>query len=330
MRTDQPWSGHYEVWPTVWATATLPSSQSPAGVTWTMRAEKSAPRRGQGTYVALRDPATNDWSLIVCTDGPTDVEVRVAASLKQGPVHVWKSDALAEFVRLQDIQPANGALESALEGASVYTFTTTTGQCKGTHGDPPAAMPFPLPYAEDFHDYRNGETPRYFSDQIGTFVTVQRPDGGMCLQQIVPQRGIQWHRYETPPNTVFGSNGWRDYTVRADLQIVGGSVEVGGRFVRADKLGCGLVLVRNGVWKLRTPDRLLASGKLGGFDPTAWHALKLVLDGPRLAGFVDGQRLAEVQSASPDHGMPYLASTYDPNCFVKVMVVPSRNDGEHR
>ena len=117
--------------------------------------------------------------------------VTLADGLKRGPVHVWHSDCgAASSSRRPILCPADGALTIALEGNSIYSLTTTTGQRKGEPAHAiPAAKPFPLPYRDDFESYRPGETPRYFSDQKGTFEVWDEPGHGKCLKQIVPRAG---------------------------------------------------------------------------------------------------------------------------------------------
>ena len=89
-------------------------------------------------------------------------------------------------------RPADNTVELQLEPNAIYTCTSTTGQQKGSHGTPPARKPFPFPFQDNFESYASGDTPRYFSDQKGTFEVSQSPKGGLCLAQIVPAQGILW------------------------------------------------------------------------------------------------------------------------------------------
>ena len=47
----------------------------------------------------------------------------------------------------------------SLEGNSIYTLSTTTGQKKGAHPPPPPVAAFPLPYKDDFESYAAGVIP---------------------------------------------------------------------------------------------------------------------------------------------------------------------------
>lgn len=112
------------------------------------------------------------------------IRIVLGGGLKSGPVHVWKSNATEQFTALAPMQLKNNTLECELEPDSLYTFTSTSGQQKGAHGTPPESKPFPFPFTENFDGYRSGDTPRYFSDQKGTFEVAQGPQGGLCLAQI--------------------------------------------------------------------------------------------------------------------------------------------------
>jgi len=276
------------------------------------------PKTWKGTYVTLRDPQTGDWSMIVCTDGPTTLAVALAEGLKADCVHVWHSDARAQFVKEADRLTADGAFTIALEGDSIYSLTTTTGQRKGAaaHAIPPA-KPFPLPYHEDFESYQPGDSPRYFTDQKGTFEVWDEPGHGRCLKQIVPRPGIMWEymRDVLKPYTVIGDQHWLDYSLSAEVRLAGGSVELGGRYGDQNKLSYRWVLAQDGAWKLNCQEKVLASGAAKDFHAAKWHVMKLVLHGDTVQGSIDGQLLAAVKDASRSNGMAYLASTYDGNLF---------------
>ena len=216
-------------------------------------------------------------------------------------------------------------MSSRLHGNSIYSLTTTTGQRKGIPAHAiPAAKPFPLPYRDDFKSYKPGETPRYFSDQKGTFEVCDEPGHGKCLKQIVSQQGIMWEymRAVAKPYTVIGDQKWKDYSLSADVRIAGGDVELGGRFGDQNRLSYRWILAKDGSWKLKYQETVLASGTIQGFEASAWHSLKLVLHGTTIRGMIDGRSLAEVTDISRSNGMPYLASTYDANLFDNLAVEP--------
>jgi galactosylceramidase len=223
----------------------------------------------------------------------------------------------------------NNTVELELEPDAIYTFTSTTGQQKGSHGTPPARKPFPFPFEENFESYRPGDTPRYFSDQKGTFEVYQWPKGGLCLAQIVPAQGILWYdHWLLKPHTLFGDTNWQDCVIEADVLLAGGDVEIGGRYADRDKLGYRWILTRDGRWQLNWQYTTLAAGQVVKFNPSAWHHLRLELNGDQILGFVDGKKLATVTDKSRAKGMAFLASTYDRNLFDNVRVGPFPAEGQ--
>jgi len=189
---------------------------------------------------------------------------------------------------------------------------------------PPERKPFPCPFTEDFEAYHPGETPRFFSDQKGSFEVCQSPKGGLCLAQIVPEQGILWFdNLRHKPHTLFGDPNWQNYVIEADVLIAGRDVELGGRYAHRDKLGYRWILTHDGGWSLNWQDTTLASGQIAAFQPAAWHHLRLELNGSELSGGVDGKILATVNDKSRAAGMAVLASTYDHNLFDNVCVRPA-------
>jgi galactosylceramidase len=322
MQADTPWCGHYSIWPAVWAVAHTTQFAEPGWVYVDDACGQLDPRTWRGSHVALRDPKTGDWSLIIVTDEKQKIRV-IPSGLKSSPVYVWKSTAAEQFVQQAPLQLKNKALELELEADAIYTLTTTTGQQKGSHGTPPERKPFPLPFVENFEGYRPGETPRYFSDQKGTFEVCRWQKGGLCLTQIVPEQGILWYdNWLLKPHTLFGDPNWRDCIVEADVFLAGGDVEIGGRYADRDKLGYRWILTRDGRWQLNWQYTSLAAGQIEKFDPAAWHHLRLELKGSLLKGHVDGKKMAAVTDTSRATGMAFLASTYDRNLFDNVRVGP--------
>ena len=326
MRTDTPWSGSYTVWPAVWAVAHTTQFAEPGWVYMDDACAQIDPETWRGSHVALRNPETGDWSLVICTGRRTRVKVHVGKNLESGPPYLWRSTAAEQFVQLPRLELTDGGTEIELEPDAVYTMTSTTGQRKGTHGAPPCPRSFPFPFADDFESYRLGDTPRYFSDQKGTFEIVPKPGGGQCLGQIVPAQGLLWFDSALlKPHTVFGDGNWRDAVVEADVLITGGDVEIGGRYAHRDKLGYRLILASDGRWQLNWQLDVLRSGELARFDCAAWHRLRLSMTGAAIDADIDGVRVASSTDRSGNRGMAFLGSSYHFNLFDNVRVGPVDN-----
>ncbi len=323
MQAGTPWSGHYAIWPAIWAVAHTTQFARPGWKYLDGGCGQIDPKTWKGTYVALKDARSGDWSMILCTDGPTQLAVTLADGLKADRVHVWHSDATAQFVKQADIVPVEEAFTMALDGNSIYSLTTTTGQQKGAPRHAiPAAKPFPLPYSDDFKAYQPGQTPRYFSDQKGTFEVYDEPGHGKCLKQVVPQQGIPWQYMPkiVKPYTVIGDQKWSDYALAADVRLEGGDVELGGRFGDQKRLSYRWILTQNGDWKLNYQEKNLAAGGSKNFHRAAWHVMKVVFHGTSIRGYIDGQLLADVKDSTRSNGMAYLASTYNGNLFDNVNI----------
>jgi galactosylceramidase len=323
MQADSPWSGHYTVWSSIWALAHTTQFAEPGWVYMDKACGQFDTATWRGSHVAMRDPKTGDWSVVMVTGEKQKVRIAIASGLKNGTVYLWKSTEKAQFIRQKPLRLNKNTLEIELEPDAIYTLTTTTGQTKGSYGTPPESKPFPFPYTEDFSSYKPGETPRFFSDQKGTFETYQYPNGGMCLAQIVPAQGILWYgNWLLKPHSLFGDVNWQDYAIEGDVLIDGGEVEIGGRYADRNKLGLRLILARDGRWQLNWQYTTLASGQIEYFNPSSWHHMRLEMKGDQVAGFVDGAKLTALTSKSNPKGMAFIASSYNHNLFDNIRVMP--------
>jgi len=323
LQADSPWDGHYTIWPAVWALAHTTQFAEPGWVYMDRACGQFDPATWRGSHVALRNPKTGDWSVIMVTGEHQKAKIAVGDGLKTGIVYVWKSTKKDQFIKQKALKLKNGFVEIELEQDAIYTLTSSTGQIKGSYGDVPESKPFPLPYTEDFESYSYGETPRYFSDQKGTFETCQSPIGGICLTQIVPEQGILWYNnWLLKPHTLFGDLNWQDYAIEGDVLLIGGDAEIGGRYAERDKLGYRWILTGDGRWQLNWQYTTLASGQIEKFKPSDWHHLRLEMKDDQITGLIDGKKLTTISNKSGLKGMAFLASTYDRNLFDNIRVEP--------
>lgn len=323
MQADSPWDGHYTVWPAVWAVAHTTQFAEPGWRYMDGACGQFDSSTWRGSHVAMRNPKTGDWSVIMVTGEKQKVKLNIGPGLKTGPVYLWKSTEKEQFIRQKPLHLIKNSIELELEPNSIYTLTSTSGQTKGSFGTPPERKPFPFPFTENFDSYSYGETPRYFSDQKGTFETCQSPRGGMCLAQIVPKQGILWYdNLLLKPHSVLGDENWKDYAIEADVYIAGGDVEIGGRYAERNKLGFRWILTSDGRWQLNWQYTTLASGQIANFKPAEWHHLRLEMNGDQISGFVDNKKMTTVSDKSGLKGMAFIACTYDRNMFDNIHVEP--------
>lgn len=296
MRANTPWSGAYTVAPAIWVTAHTTQFAFPG---WTyLEGGASALLPAGGSVVTLESTNGRDYSIVVETFDATNAQTitfHPTNGLSQSQVKVWRTTQTSQFANIAQITPTNGAYTFTFQPGCVYTLTTTTGQGKGSAA-PPTATPFPLPYKDSFESYPVAQTPKYFSDQAGTFETFKRADGqGQCLRQVLTQTGIRWSS-EWQPYTLLGEAKWRDYDVASDVLIEtkGGFAFVMGRvssvpgFSNPVPLAYWLALNNaTGNWELHAATNILASGPTS-FPPNTWHNLRLSMRGSAIGCYVDG------------------------------------------
>lgn len=337
MQACESWCGHYAVWPAIWATAHTTQFAQPGWRYLDPACGRFDSSDWCGTHVGLCDPTTGDWSVIVCTSGVQEIEIRVADTLKQGPVWVRRSTAAAQFEETPGPVAEAGIYRVRLEPDAIYTFSTVSSATKGDHGPIPSSQPVPMPFRTDFSRDTLGRSPHFFSDQVGAFEVVEREDGpGRCLRQTGAGRGILWMRDYRTPYTVFGDPRWTSFIIQAAVRVVGGHVEIGGRLGRRASLDTCLTLAEDGQWALiahterydaekavwKAEPHTLASGSVEAFDPSAWHTLRLgFLQGVAKA-WINGRYLGWFYVPGPETGLAYLASSWHPNSFADIVVEP--------
>jgi len=242
LLAQEPWSGHYLVREALWGYAHYGQFTK---VGWRYIDDGCLNLPKGGSMVTMRDPQTGDYSIIAETKGAKQVQtitVKVDKSLAKGKLCQWYSDAQQQFVRLNDITPKRGTFSITLKPDAVYSFSTTTGQQKGTFADIPASKPFPIPYEDDFEQYKNpsewGYLPHYLADLIGCFELRPIPtpntkpsarrsatldpsrtlNSTTCLRQTVGSHTLswapEWHHY-----TIIGDRDWTDYEISADVYL---------------------------------------------------------------------------------------------------------------
>ncbi len=359
---NEPWSGAYTAGASVWATAHTTQFTRPG---WRYVDSAKGYLRGGGSYVALRDPRSADYSLIVETvDATAPQRIRFSATggLSPATAAVWSTDlsspdARRWFTREPDVR--SGATLTLRPGR-VYTLSTTRGQGKGQAVSPHAA-PLPLPYADTFDGYRPGATPRYLSDLDGAFETAPCAGrSGQCLRQVIGAQPVWWNGWLKHPVTLVGDpRSWRDYRADVDVRPQRGWAEllgrVDGQFADAVS-GIHLRLSDDGRWRLydenlrgqdsdlcepsdpscggvsnlRTRQVLrrdLGSGR-ARIGAGTWHRLGLAFAGGRVTAYLDGRPIVHADARRHASGIAGLAvSPWDDARFDDLSVTPEAPPG---
>ncbi|HZV34839.1 MAG TPA: lamin tail domain-containing protein [Verrucomicrobiae bacterium] len=311
MRANTPWSGNYYVAPAIWVTAHTTQFAFPG---WKyLEGGASAVLPGGGTIVTLQSTNGSDYSVVVETFGATNAQLVtfvLTNGLSTAKVNVWQTSQTSQFINVAQITPSNGSYSFTFQPECIYTLTTTTGQTKGG-ALPPAATSFPLPFKDNFESYAVPQTPKYFSDQAGTFETFTRADGqGQCLRQVLTQTGIRWTG-EWQPYTLLGETSWTDYDVACDVLVEtnGGFAYVMGRIGTIPGFSnplppCYWLALNNaaGAWQLYAATNLIASGP-ATFPANSWHNVRLTMRGSSLSCYVDGALATNVTDYTYSSGL---------------------------
>lgn len=341
MRANEPWSGFYEVQPAVWAVAHTTQFAKPG---WRYLDSACVMIQG-GSVVALQSPKGRDYSLVIETMdalSPQTVEFQIAG-LPDKKLHVWRTSEKVQFEQVADLRPLAGHFSMALDPTCIYSLTTTSGQRKG-EANPPASRLLALPYQDDFSSYKNGATPRCFSDQSGAFEVSRRADGrGKVLRQVSPGSGIEWSGHKNPePETVMGDLLWKDYSVAADVCIGTNSyVALLGRISHVPQNdhmpSCyRFKVAADGHWELRAISNLpgdkpksfhttgedgppLAQGQVN-LAAGQWHHLKLGMNGDQITVRIDRSTLATLRDPTHSHGQAGLGCGWGGDQFASFSI----------
>jgi galactosylceramidase len=341
MQTDKPWSGYYEIYPTVWITAHF-NQFAPMGwktvdsgcgalfvesippidtkfPSWP-RSAKGPVQLSRVNYLTFKSPDGNDYSIVVVNNSPfartLDFELK---DLPAKPLHKWISNEKEQFVRTGEVATSDGTFTLEMQPWSVCSMTTTTGQHKGQPKNPiPADSILALPYGDDFESYEMGSDARYQSVSAGYFEVFQAPGEGKTLRQVVPAKGLTWSfPRDNYPSVALGDIRWSDYEVTSDAFLEGAGTAalwarveffrdhgMAGYYLRYDHEGkweLGVANNRHMGNRLYT-EKTLASGQLAGFKPQAWHKLTICAEGTQLRASIDGKQVAEVNDGKYENG----------------------------
>lgn len=324
MYANTPWSGHYDVQGTIWATAHTTQFAQPG---WQYLDSASGNLPQHGSYVALRSPDRKNWSVVLETiraDHPQAVLFTIDGGLRESEVYVWETNSSHVFDRVATIHPVNGKFAYTFDPDSLYSLTTTTGQGRGT-AEPPPTAGFPFPYEDKFEQTEIGHSPKYLSDQDGAFEVHRCNDrSGRCLEQVISTKPISWGPVPDP-FTMAGNSEWADYKIAADVCFLSSSPAVLiGRIDSADVFQDGKArwpsgyvfsVGPNGSWRLLStqfnkPVVVLASGT-AQLEPSRWHHLELLFHAKQVEARLDGKPLASLEDAAHWHGMFALGSEWD-------------------
>ena len=256
LRASQPWSGNYEITPTVWATAHYTQFTKP-GWTYLLQGQGSGVLTGGGTYVSLVDSLGNitiiieaagvdnlvGWSSSNCNavqglnyipatavqnatfqfqSGFTNSDIPQTLSLWRSRFFRGNRSEGTFFEQLPDISIIAGEFTLLIEPDTVYTLSTYSGATNSTPTNIPISSPFPLPYTDDFESLPLGSNGKYWTDMMGSFQIRETDTGQKVLRQVVEEVPCcNFIQSLGGPVTlsILGSSTWRDVEVTIDITI---------------------------------------------------------------------------------------------------------------
>ncbi|MEN8118240.1 MAG: hypothetical protein ABFS16_14740, partial [Bacteroidota bacterium] len=324
----EPWSGYYEIWPVLWCVAHVTQFAEPG---WQFmdasqgRIEKDSPG---GVYAALKSPNGKDWSLIAVTENSTTLNMEIDSELSGKMIQVWKSDNTEQFIKVESIKPVNGKIELELDGKSIYSLTTTTGQIKG---QPLHVIPEEKPaglWKDDFQSYKKYDKPKYWVDQEGTFEIIPFK-GENVLKQQIPQVGCAWHRgtYGSCVSYFGGTNQVRTMHINSAVKVPDGYAEIGAAAHK--DLYFRLQIHKNGIWKLLAKNNVIKEGTIDAFKAEKWQTVSFSFDSsekefPELKCIINDKVV--FSGDSPEKHtvgvVPFIGTSYSPNMFKWVEINP--------
>ena len=306
MTANQPWSGYYSVDPAIWAMAHTAQFVQPG---WHYIDSACGFLPNGGSYVTLTNG--NNYSVIVETGSASATQAlsfQVTNGLSLVPVNEWKTNQTSQFVEQPAITLSGNTWTTTVAPNGIYSFTTTTGQTKGTATTPPPAAAQTLPFTNT----------SLFSDLVGAFESVPCVGrSGLCIQQQTIGAPISWHSAATiSPLSVAGDYNWTDYTLSVDFLFTQpGEADLLARFTSETQsngylFGYEFFVNSSGTWSLmNVPGSPLGFASVPGMVLNTWHNMKLVLTGGHIEAYIDSVLVANVYDTEWTHGMVGIGTT---------------------
>jgi len=331
----QPWSGHFDTLPVVWASAHV-TQFTKVGWNYLNVGSGSGELAKGGYYTTIVDPKSSDYTLQIvkisydhspCTRPklppslagvePETATFTLDASMgSTTTLACWKSNFEEEtsvlFEKQPDIKVVDGKFTLDIAIGDFYTVSTVMTATRGAIPTPPASVPqFPLPHVDDFDSYAVSQEAKWWADQIGAWeVHVDDKNASnKVMKQMVPQLPIGWSDHgSNGPMTLIGMREWQDIKVSAKFRLPSGASAgcVGSRVEQMWKDGIVLCVGGDGGWNLTIggppqngvyTNAPIARGQLAAKPAVGvWHTISLATLGAAADGSFDGASLFSQQA----------------------------------
>ena len=337
MKGTSPWSGYYEVWPTIWAVAHF-NQFAKSG--WKYIDSGCGLLSGDGAYCTYKNlDGSDDYSIVIVNGSTPQKATFNISNLSKAGLYVWKSNSKNQFVKQSDIVSVNGTFTISLDSESIYSITTTIGQVKGVHAIPKQTA-FSTDYSDNFEKYSLKQaplSPNYFYDNSGAFELYKSPDESQCLRQVVNKDIIHWIPDECAFTFVAQGMEWEEGEISSDVLVEENAfngIGYAGIIARGsyDKvsqanipLGYRLNIYKDGTWKLQTKAKTIANGSV---DANIWHKLRLICKKDTIQAYIDGLLVADVRDDTYLLGATGYTSGWNTSKFDNLNIKYSPIDGQ--
>ncbi|MGH9615985.1 MAG: hypothetical protein ACRD28_04520, partial [Acidobacteriaceae bacterium] len=109
MYANTPWSGHYNVQSAIWVTAHTTQFAKPG---WQYLDRSCGHLLQGGSYVALKSPKGNNWSVVLETIDAKiaqPVTFKLSGGLSDSIIHIWETNETRTFEHVADITPKHSS-----------------------------------------------------------------------------------------------------------------------------------------------------------------------------------------------------------------------------
>lgn len=217
ISANEPWNGHYDVQPALWAIAHINQFAAPG---WIYLGDQGSgcldpsycgqdPNTGafdedHGSYFSFTNGS--NYSVVVQTinlPAAQTITFTITGGLTTAQVHLWDSSSSGQLIQDPDPTMNGNTFSVTFQPGHIYTLTTLTSRGKLTENSSPSQAPFPCAtltgctsnWSDNFDGYTIGDgnpatqrdIPSYLSTMEGSFDLVSSStcySGSGCLEQM--------------------------------------------------------------------------------------------------------------------------------------------------
>jgi hypothetical protein len=270
-----------------------------------------------GSFTSYESPSHKAWSLVAQTSQAPRAQtlnVHIDSGLPDSAVHVWSTNLNTThsgsfMFNRGTVHPGSSrSFSYTLKPGFIYTFTTTTGEGKGTASGPKATtMPVNYTATPDSDAVAAGLTPEPtdLAAQDGSFEYLNGSTS--TFTQTTIGRPLFWQNPVSTrfPYAVLGGSTWKNYTVSTDVAFTAAGQNAGliTRFAhpKADGIaqqfqGYQFTLGQGGTWKLLRDKTgggptVLKTGTVAATPVNTPVAISLTASGKTLSASVNGTKV---------------------------------------